>query len=330
MPEMSDATTTTVLPSSTVALVEPVARVRDAINQWVMGLDDALVMMTLALICGGHVLLEGPPGTAKTMMVKLLGQALNLPFKRIQFTPDMMPADLIGTNIYNQQEHRFTFHQGPLFTTFLLADEINRAPAKTQSALLECMQEHQVTVEGEQMMLGELFTVFATQNPLEHEGTYPLPEAQLDRFLFKLVIPYPSRAAGLAILKQHHQQTAGSHDVCIEPVLGADDLIGLRQAANAVTVQEPVLTYLADLVDATRQNPHVAVGASPRSAILWLKAAKAMAYVEQRDYVIPDDIKRVGPPLLRHRLILFPQAELEGRTPDSVIDELFGVVKPPR
>lgn len=310
--------------------IEPLKTLIQSVNHWIIGLDDTLMMMMVALLCGGHVLIEGPPGTAKTLMVKLLSEAIQVDFKRIQFTPDLMPADLIGTNVFNPQNQTFAFHQGPLFTTFLLADEINRAPAKTQSALLESMQELQITVEGTSYPLSELFTVFATQNPLEHEGTYPLPEAQLDRFLFKLLIPYPSKSVGLHILEQHHQQRPGAQDVHIQPVLKADEVIALRQKANEIVLQPELMAYLMELIEQTRLSPHVAVGASPRSSILWLKAAKALAFVEGRDYVIPDDIKRVAKPLLRHRLILFPQAELEGRTTDEVIEGLLMAVQPPR
>ncbi len=300
------------------------------IRQWLFGLEEPLRHTLIALLCGGHVLYEGPPGTAKTMLVKLVAQSMSCPFKRVQFTPDMMPADMIGTNIFNQEKHAFQFNSGPLFTTFLLADEINRAPAKTQSALLECMQERQVTVDGTEYPLSPVFTVFATQNPLEQEGTYPLPEAQLDRFLFKIMFPYPSRAAEVDILRKHHAQEIRAQDSTVQPVLRESDLLALRAEANRVEVQDGIIDYVADLVAQTRQHPGIAIGASPRAAILWVKAAKARAFLENRAYVIPDDIKSIGKPLLRHRLILFPQAELEGRTVDSLIDELFLQVKPPR
>jgi len=300
------------------------------IQQWLFGLEEPMQLSLIALLCGGHVLYEGPPGTAKTMMVKLIAQSMTCPFKRVQFTPDLMPADIIGTNIFNQEKHAFQFNPGPLFTTFLLADEINRAPAKTQSALLECMQERQVTVDGTEYPLSPVFTVFATQNPLEQEGTYPLPEAQLDRFLFKIIFPYPTRASEIDILKRHHHQEAQSQDIKVQPVLREADLLALRSQANRLEVQDSIIGYVADLVEQTREHPGIAVGASPRAAILWIKAAKANAFLEGRDYVIPDDIKRVGKPLLRHRLILLPQAELEGRTVDNVIDELFLKIKPPR
>lgn len=300
------------------------------IQQWLFGLEEPLQLSLIALLCGGHVLYEGPPGTAKTMMVKLIAQSMACPFKRVQFTPDMMPADIIGTNIFNQETHAFQFNPGPLFTTFLLADEINRAPAKTQSALLECMQERQVTVDGTEYPLSPVFTVFATQNPLEQEGTYPLPEAQLDRFLFKIIFPYPARASEIDILKRHHNQEAQSQEIHVQPMLRETDLLSLRSQANRVEVQDSIIAYVADLVEQTREHPSIAIGASPRAAILWLKAAKARAFLENRNYVIPDDIKHVAKALLRHRLILMPQAELEGRNTESVIDELFLKIKPPR
>jgi MoxR-like ATPase len=251
-------------------------------------------------------------------------------FKRVQFTPDMMPADIIGTNIFNQEKHVFQFNPGPLFTTFLLADEINRAPAKVQSALLECMQERQVTVDGTEYPLSPAFTVFATQNPLEHEGTYPLPEAQLDRFLFKVLFPYPGRSEEIEILKRHHDQDNQKQSIQVPVVLQELDLMMLRAEANRVEVQEGIISYIADLMAQTREHPGIAIGASPRAAILWIKAAKSKAFLDNRNYVIPDDIKSVAKPLLRHRLILLPQAELEGRTVDHVLDDIFMKIKPPR
>lgn len=293
-------------------------------------MEEPLEQSLIALLTGGHVLFEGPPGTAKTLLVKLVAQSLDCPFKRVQFTSDLMPADIIGTNIFNQQQNAFQFNPGPLFTTFLLADEINRAPAKTQSALLESMQERQVTVDGKQSNLSPIFTVFATQNPLEQEGTYPLPEAQLDRFIFKVLLPYPSRQTEVAILKAHHHQENGASNVMVNPVLNEQALLALRHQANQMEVQDDLVEYVADLVEHTRQHPHIAVGASPRASIMWLKAAKAKAFLDQRTYVIPDDIKSVGRPLLRHRLILFPQAELEGMSVENVIEDIYLKVRPPR
>lgn len=304
-------------------LVEP-------IRQWLFGLQEPMETILAALLCGGHVLLEGPPGTAKTMMIKLMAQRFDAPFKRIQFTPDLMPADIIGTNVFNQKESTFRFHPGPLFCSFLLADEINRAPAKTQSALLEAMQELQVTVEGERYPLPPTFTVFATQNPLEHEGTYPLPEAQLDRFLFKILLSYPPRQAERHMLQTHHMQVTGGTEISVSPMLDEKALLALREQVNAVTVEDSIFEYVLDLVAQSRSHPSIAIGASPRAAVLWIKASKAFAFMDNRAYVIPDDVKRAGKPLLRHRLILFPQAELEGNTVDQVIDAMFLAVQPPR
>ncbi len=264
------------------------------------------------------------------MLVKLIAQSMSCPFKRVQFTPDMMPADIIGTNVFNQEKNAFQFQPGPVFTTFLLADEINRAPAKTQSALLESMQERQVTVDGVNYPLSPAFTVFATQNPLEQEGTYPLPEAQLDRFLFKILFPYPDRRAEIDILRTHHGQDAQMKSVQVAPVMGEADILALRDEVTRIEVQDSILEYVAELAENTRSHPSVAIGASPRAAILWVRAAKAKAFLAGRNYVIPDDVKAVGKPLLRHRLILFPQAELEGRTTETLIDELYLKVKPPR
>lgn len=317
-------------PPAALAVIPELQPVVNALRSWLFGLDEPLEHLMIALLCGGHVLLEGPPGTAKTLMVKLLAQSVDCPFNRVQFTPDLMPADIVGTNVFNPDSRQFEFKSGPVFTTFLLADEINRAPAKTQSALLEAMQERQVTADGVQHPLSDLFTVFATQNPLEHEGTYPLPEAQLDRFLFKIILPYPSREAERQILLEHHTHSPGSTDVQLTPQITPESIRALRTQANGLTVEPSILDYLLDLVQESRKNPAIAVGISPRAGILWLKAAKTLAFCLGRDYVIPDDIKRLAKPLLRHRLILFPQAELEGRTPDNVIDELFQRVRPPR
>lgn len=311
------------LSSQLEAIIEP-------ITKWLFGLEEPIEQVLAALLCGGHILLEGPPGTAKTLLVKLVSQRFNCPFKRIQFTPDLMPADIIGTNIFNLEKNEFRFNAGPLFTTFLLADEINRAPAKTQSALLECMQERQVTVDTTRYTLSPVFTVFATQNPLEHEGTYPLPEAQLDRFLFKIRLGYPDRQAEVEILKNHHDQEQGSTSISVEPAMNEIELLQLREMVNSLPLQEGILHYILDLVQQTRQHPSIAIGASPRAAILWSKAAKAMAFLDKRMYIIPDDVKRAGKPLLRHRLVLHPQAELEGKTADSIAEEIFFKVKPPR
>lgn len=303
--------------------------VKTPLETWLFGLDDAIEAISIALLCGGHVLLEGPPGTAKTLMVNLMAQLFDVPFNRVQFTPDLMPADIIGTMIFNQQKAEFSFKPGALFTTFLLADEINRAPAKTQSALLEAMQERQVTVDGTHHPLSALFTVFATQNPLDHEGTYPLPEAQLDRFLFKVLIPYPSPSAEAAMLRRHHGQS-GHQAITLSPVMTEQNLLALQAQADNMVVQDPILDYILSLVTQTREHASIAVGCSPRAAILWTKAAKSQALIEGRDYVIPDDIKKTAKPLLRHRLILFPQAELEGKRMDDIIDDLLLTVKPPR
>jgi MoxR-like ATPase len=313
------------------AIAQPhLQRLAEPIGKWLFGLDEPLQYSLIALMCGGHILYEGPPGTAKTLLVKLIAQSMNCPFKRVQFTPDVMPADIIGTNIFNQEKNGFQFSPGPLFTTFLLADEINRAPAKTQSALLECMQEYQVTVDGKEHQLSPVFTVFATQNPLEQEGTYPLPEAQLDRFLFKILFEYPAKADEVNILRQHHKQRHENKAISVPAVLSEQDILDLREQANQVEVQDGIINYVAELAEQSREHPSLAVGASPSAAVMWIKAAKAKAFLEGRQYVIPDDVKKIAKPLLRHRLIPYPQAELEGRTIDSIIDDLFLKVLPPR
>lgn len=289
-------------------------------------------LLVVALLSGGHVLLEGVPGTAKTLMAKILALLIDARFQRIQFTPDMMPSDIVGTSVFDLQSSRFYLRQGPIFTQVLLADEINRAPAKTQSALLEAMEERQVTLDGERNALAFPFFVVATQNPVEYEGTYPLPEAQLDRFLFKVLVPYPSPDAEIELLRNydrgfdaHDLQAAG-----IEPVLGTEELRQVMRDISRVTVDDDVLGYIGAIVAATRSSPDLALGASPRASIGLLRAGKSLAAVRGRDYTTPDDIKALAGPVLRHRLILRPDAEIEGLTPDRVIERVLARVPVPR
>ncbi len=281
-------------------------------------------LVLVALFAGGHVLLEGAPGLGKTLLARTLAQALGCRFRRIQFTPDLMPADVTGGNVFDQKERRFDFVAGPVFTEVLLADEINRAPARTQAALLEAMADRQVTVDGVTRRLARPFFTIATQNPVESEGTWPLPEAQLDRFLFKVLVPTPSRAAELAILESH----LGGFDAAdldrqdIVPIVSADELVRTQDALRAVRVTRPVLEYIADLVGRSRTHRAVYLGASPRASIALLLASQVVAAAEGRAFVVPDDVKELVPSVLRHRLVLHPEAEIDGASVDEVVAEL--------
>jgi MoxR-like ATPase len=298
----------------------------------VVGQDGTVSGIVVALLTRGHVLLEGVPGTAKTLLVKTVAAALDLQTRRVQFTPDLMPSDLVGQVVYRQAEGTFAFRQGPVFTNLLLADEVNRTPPKTQAALLEAMEERQVSIEGTTRPLPEPFIVIATQNPVEYEGTYPLPEAQLDRFLFKLDVGYPSAAEELDVLGRH-DRGMDPHDIAaagVTAVAGAEDLALARAAVDELRVEQPVLEYIVALVRATRDSPSLALGVSPRGATALLHAAKAWAWLSGRDYVTPDEVKAVAAPTLRHRMMVRPELELEGVTPDGVLDGLLATVPVPR
>lgn len=297
-----------------------------------VGQPELVHQLMVALLSGGHVILEGVPGTGKTLTVKALAQLVQAEFRRIQLTPDVLPSDILGTNIFDFNTRSFTLKQGPVFTEILLADEINRTPPKTQSALLEAMEEQQVTLDGESMALPELFWVIATQNSLEFEGTYPLPEAQLDRFLFKLIVDYPDSKAERQMLvnAQAGLQTKRLDLAKLKPIASVVEVLAARQQVRGVEVSEALLDYLLALVQRTRQHPDLALGSSPRSAVAWLQASKANAWLSGRDYVTPDDVKTIAPPLLRHRLILRPEAQLDGLKIDSVIGSLLGQVPVPR
>jgi MoxR-like ATPase len=311
---------------------EALGRVRDAIGTVIVGQDGVVSGLVTALLVRGHVLLEGVPGVAKTLLVTTLARSLDLDSARVQFTPDLMPADVTGQMILDRAGDGFRFREGPVFTNLLLADEINRTPPRTQAALLEAMQERQVSVDGSARPLPEPFLVVATQNPVEHEGTYPLPEAQLDRFLFKLQVAYPSRVQELEIVARHAvgHDAGGSDQAQVHPVAGPADLDAARRAVRHVTVSEEVQGYLVDLVRATREAPAVALGVSPRGATMLLHAAKAWAWLAGRSYVTPDEVKAVAKPTLRHRLLLRPELELDGTDADQVLDGLLASVPVPR
>ena len=306
--------------------------IRGEIAKAVVGQDTTVELILVALFAGGHILLEGPPGTAKTLSIRALAMALDLRFGRVQFTPDLMPTDLTGVNILDETKKEFVYHPGPIFADLLLADEINRAPAKTQAALLEAMQERQVTVDGVTRPLPAGFTVFASQNPVEYEGTYPLPEAQLDRFLLKIVIDYPGAEAERAILDRYaggfSADRAESYGV--RPLLAAGDVVGLRQAAAAVHVEPTVRDYVTRIVRSTREEPSFALGASPRAGVALFLASRAEALLSGRDFVTPDDVKSLALPVLRHRVLLTPEAEVEGQRVDDRLRGLLQTLPAPR
>ena len=305
---------------------------RAEVGRAVVGQDAAITGLVIALLCRGHVLLEGVPGTAKTLMVRALAASLDLDHKRVQFTPDLMPGDVTGSLVYDNRTAAFSFRPGPVFTNLLLADEINRTPPKTQASLLEVMEEGQVSVDGTPRPLPDPFLVAATQNPIEYEGTYPLPEAQLDRFLLMLTVPLPDRDAEFGVLARH---MAGfdPRDLAsagIRPVASAADLALAREAVGQVTVAPEVMAYVVDLVRATRSLPSAQLGVSPRGAIALLRTGRAWAWLAGRDYVTPDDIKALARPALRHRITVRPEAELEGITADTIIETVLGTVPVPR
>jgi len=305
---------------------------RAEVAKVVVGQEGTLSGLVAALLVRGHVLLEGVPGTAKTLLVKALAASLDLDTKRVQFTPDLMPSDVLGQVVYEQRDSSFRFREGPVFTNLLLADEINRTPPKTQAALLESMEERQVSIEGVTHRLPDPFIVIATQNPIEYEGTYPLPEAQLDRFLFKLQVTYPSQPQETEMLARH-DRGLDPHDIAgagVRPVASAADLAAGRAAIEALRVEAPVLDYVVSLVRATRESPSVVLGVSPRGATALLHASKAWAWLAGRDYVTPDEVKAVVKPALRHRLLLRPELELEGATADGVLDGILASVPVPR
>ena len=298
----------------------------------IKGQDEAVRFIVLALLNGGHVLVEGFPGLAKTLMANTLSRIIGVNFKRIQFTPDLMPADIVGTTVYDNVKNDFYIRKGPVFTNFLLADEINRAPAKTQSALLEAMQEKQVTIEGTLYKLEEPFITIATQNPIEYEGTYPLPEAQIDRFMFKVLVKYPSREDEMKMLMMFSEgfdsDDLGRSD--IRKVCDLEEFRAYRQSLSVVRVDGKIMDYILSIVETSRKTPGISVGASPRASIALLKSSRAYAVINGRDFINPDDVAACSFPVLRHRLILETEAEIDGRQPDDFISSILGKVAVPR
>lgn len=311
-------------------LNEAVNAVRQQIKKIIVGQDEMVQLIMVALLADGHVLIEGVPGVAKTLTAKLVARSLNVQFSRIQFTPDLMPSDVLGTPVFNPKEASFDFKRGPLFSNIVLIDEINRAPAKTQAALFEVMEEKQITVDGKTYSMQAPFMVLATQNPIEQEGTYRLPEAQLDRFLFKIVVPYPNEAEEFEILNQFHQMGNENVFSSIEAVLKAEQIAAIRRQVKTIIMEEKLLQFIAKFTHHTRNHKSIYLGASPRASLAVMNASKAMAAVNGRDFVTPDDILQVIPPVLRHRIILSPDKEMEGVTEEAVIRQIIQTMDIPR
>ena len=311
-------------------LREKVAAIRQSVGQVVIGQQNMLDLILTALLADGHILLEGVPGVAKTLTAKLVARTIQADFSRIQFTPDLMPSDVIGTLVFDSKKGEFTFRPGPIFANMVLIDEINRSPAKTQAALFEVMEERQITLDGQQHAFPPPFMVLATQNPIEQEGTYRLPEAQLDRFLFKISVGYPTQQEEETILQNAHQQTSRQSLEDIQPLLTTDELTRFRNMASQVHVEQGIISYIATLVQQTRNNPALYLGASPRASVALLNASKAYAALNGRDFVTPEDVKFVALPVLSHRIILSPEKEMEGSTEKQVISNLLAKVEIPR
>jgi MoxR-like ATPase len=311
-------------------LKEAVGTIRFEIGKVIVGQTAMVDQLIAALLSGGHVLIEGVPGVAKTLTAKLLSRSLSVPFSRIQFTPDLMPSDVLGTSVFNPRDASFEFRPGPIFSSVVLIDEINRSPAKTQAALFEVMEERQVTVDGKTHAMQQPFMVVATQNPVEHEGTYRLPEAQLDRFLFKINVPYPSLEEEIRILEAHHRLLDGLMVDAVRPVLNAAQIVQLQQTIRTLHVEEKLLRYIAQVISSTRDHAFIFLGASPRASVAVLQASKAFAAMQGRDFVTPEDIVAAIPPVLRHRIILTPEKEMEGIGPDEVIAQLIEATEIPR
>lgn len=318
---------------STETLKQVLKQVKEEIGKVIIGQNDVIDRALITIFTGHHALVEGVPGVAKTLLVRTLGRVLGCPAQRIQFTPDLMPADITGTSIFNLQRNEFTLVQGPVFTTFLLADEINRAPAKTQSALLQAMQERIVTIDRESYRLSPNFTVFATQNPIEYEGTYPLPEAQKDRFMLKIIMDCPAAEEELALaqrmLGDNSPENVLASDA-VQPVLTEERLLSLRKVLEQIVVREELVRYIVEIIRATRRHPSILVGAGPRGTQTLLLSSRAMAAISDRDFVTPDDVKTMAYSVLDHRLILRPEFELEGLSVKEVIDNILKEVAVPR
>ncbi|MGV6827874.1 MAG: AAA family ATPase [Flavobacteriales bacterium] len=311
-------------------LKEKVIAIKNQLSSIIIGQEDFIELLIVSLLSNGHVLIEGVPGVAKTITAKLFAKTLQTSFSRIQFTPDLMPSDVLGTSILNMKKSEFEFKKGPIFSNMVLIDEINRAPAKTQAALFEVMEEKQITIDGQQYNMEFPFMVLATQNPIEQEGTYALPEAQLDRFLFKIKVNYPSLEDEVIILKTHHERNMKLSLKSINEILNPSELKALRLQVQNIMIEEKIFTYIAQIVDKTRNHPHLYLGGSPRASLAIMNASKAYAAINGRDFVTPDDIKKTLTPVLAHRIILSPEREMEGMTPETVIDMIAQSIEIPR
>ncbi|AYL97421.1 AAA family ATPase [Mucilaginibacter celer] len=307
-----------------------VEQIKATLAKIIVGQHESIDLLIAGILADGHILIEGVPGVAKTLTAKLIAKAIDASYSRIQFTPDLMPSDILGTSVFNPKTTEFEFKQGPIFGNIILIDEINRAPAKTQSALFEVMEERQLTIDGHRYPMGEPFTVLATQNPVEHEGTYRLPEAQLDRFLFKIEIKYPTLAEEITIIAQQHQQKNVDQLSRIQPVLSSTDIVVVRQQVRALHVETKLLEFVAKIVHETRNSKALQLGGSPRASLAIINAAKALAAIRGRDFVTPEDIIYVATPVLRHRIVLTPDKEMEGVTPDEVIAQIIQKLEVPR
>lgn len=304
--------------------------IKTQLSKIIIGQEDFIELLIVGLLANGHVLIEGVPGIAKTITAKLFAKTLKTDFSRIQFTPDLMPSDVLGTSILNMKTSEFEFKKGPIFSNVILIDEINRAPAKTQAALFEVMEERQITMDGKRHIMEYPFIVLATQNPVEQEGTYALPEAQLDRFLFKIKVGYPNLEQEITILKTHHDRKQQIPENAIEGVLTPEALRAFRAQVQEILIEDKIFTYIAQLVDKTRNHPHLFLGGSPRASLAIMNASKAYAAINGRDFVTPDDVKKTLAPVLRHRIILSPEREMEGMTPETVIDLISQSIEIPR
>ncbi|MGJ8715519.1 MAG: AAA family ATPase [Maribacter stanieri] len=311
-------------------LQDSVAKVKLELGKVIIGQQEMIELLIVSILANGHSLIEGVPGVAKTVTAKLLAKTMNVDFSRIQFTPDLMPSDILGTSIFNVKTSEFEFKKGPIFSNIILIDEINRAPAKTQAALFEAMAERQITIDGNEFEMQAPFLVFATQNPIEQEGTYRLPEAQLDRFLFKINVNYPTLEEEIQILENKHQQKNINVEALIDSVLSAEQIASYQQVIKDIIVEDNLLKYIAAIVNNTRTNANLYLGASPRASIAILEASKAVAAINGRDFITPDDIKKVVGPILCHRIILTPEREMEGYTAEKMIKDLIQTIEIPR
>lgn len=307
-----------------------VGQLRNHISTIIVGQERNVDLLLTCILADGHVLLEGVPGVAKTLLARTVSRLIGAQFRRIQFTPDLMPSDVIGTNVFNVKSGEFNFHEGPVFSDIVLVDEVNRSPAKTQAALFEVMEERQVTVDGVTRPMGALYTILATQNPVEQEGTYQLPEAQLDRFMMKITMGYPNADEEVEILKRHQNNSRLTKLENLEPILSKEDLLAMRDKLQQIIVDDSLLRYIAQIVEATRNSRAIQLGASPRAAVATLQASKAFAMLAGRDFIVPDDIKAVALPVLQHRVLLTADAEMQGYTPQRVITGLIEKVEVPK